>query len=184
MALRARRPSDSDLADLLATCRSEPLTYSPVGTSLVTKTPAGLHRRHWTSQLQDDAFDRAVDALVSWEMHRKAGLVIVADDPMAVGTNVAMAAPLPFGYVDATCRIVAVVDEPNRQGFAYGTLRVHPEIGEEAFLVVRDTTTRFEITAVSRSCHPLARLIPPLAHRLQDRAAHKYLTAMSRLTNR
>jgi uncharacterized protein (UPF0548 family) len=30
------------------------------------------------------------------------------------------------------------VDEPNRCGFAYGTLRGHPERGEESFVVERD----------------------------------------------
>jgi uncharacterized protein (UPF0548 family) len=117
-------------------------------------------------------------------MHRAAGLTVVTDGPMEAGTNVAMTAPLPLGYVDATCRIIARVDEPNRQGFAYGTLRVHPEIGEEAFLVARDTRTRFEITAVSRPGHPLARLVPSVANRLQDGAAHRYLTAMAALATR
>ena len=32
-------------------------------------------------------------------------------------------------------RVVYVVDEPARRGFAYGTLHGHPESGEEAFLV-------------------------------------------------
>ena len=33
--------------------------------------------------------------------------------------------------------VVAVVDEPDRQGFAYGTLTGHPLRGEEAFIVER-----------------------------------------------
>jgi hypothetical protein len=65
-------------------------------------------------------------------------LSVVADDPLVVGTNVAMSAPLPVGFVDVTCRVVAVIDEANRYGFAYGTLPVHPETGEEAFMIVRD----------------------------------------------
>ena len=70
-------------------------------------------------------------------MHRGAGLRVAADGPIAVGTNVAFSAPLPIGFVDGTCRIVLVVEEPNRYGFAYGTLSVHPERGEEAFIVSR-----------------------------------------------
>jgi uncharacterized protein (UPF0548 family) len=96
-----------------------------------------------------------------------------------------MGAPLPVGYIDVTCRIVAVVDEPDRQGFAYGTLPVHPEIGEEAFLIVRDDSgVRFDVEAISRPSHPLARLISPLMNRLQDRAVGKYLTAMTQLVTR
>lgn len=35
-------------------------------------------------------------------------------------------------------RVVYVIDEPDRKGFAYGTLPGHAEEGEEAFLVHRD----------------------------------------------
>lgn len=113
-------------------------------------------------------------------MHRGAGLVLAADGPIAVGTNVAFNAPLPIGFVDGTCRIVAVVDEPDRSGFAYGTLSVHPERGEEAFVVVRDETgaVRFDVEGVSRPAHPIARLLPPVGDRLQDRGVRRYLSAM------
>jgi len=127
-----------------------------------------------------DVFERAVEALRSWTVHRGAGLVLAADGPIAVGTNVAFNAPLPIGFVDGTCRIVAVVDEPDRSGFAYGTLSVHPERGEEAFVVVRDETgaVRFDVEGVSRPAHPIARLLPPVGDRLQDRGVRRYLSAM------
>jgi uncharacterized protein (UPF0548 family) len=117
-------------------------------------------------------------------MHRGAGLRIAADGPIAAGTNVAFNAPLPIGFVDGTCRIVFVVDEPNRYGFAYGTLSVHPERGEEAFVVSRheDGNVRLDIDGVSRPAHPLARLVPPLADYLQDRGVRRYLAAMRALT--
>jgi len=113
-------------------------------------------------------------------MHRGAGLRVAADGPIAVGTNVAFSAPLPIGFVVGTCRIVVVVDEPNRYGFAYGTLSVHPERGEEAFVVSRDDhgNVRLDIVGVSRPVQPLARLVPPFADHLQDRAVRRYLAAM------
>jgi hypothetical protein len=43
--------------------------------------------------------------------NRGAGLDVLPDGSLAVGTNVAMSAPLPVGFVEITCRIVAVVDE-------------------------------------------------------------------------
>ncbi len=117
-------------------------------------------------------------------MHRGAGLRVAADGPIAVGTNVAFSAPLPIGFVGGTCRIVVVVDEPNRYGFAYGTLSVHPERGEQAFIVSRDDAgnARLDIDSVSRSAHSLARLVAPLADTLQDRAVRRYLAAMRTLT--
>ena len=107
---------------------------------------------------------------------------IAADGPVAAGTNVAFSAPLPLGFVDGTCRIVAVVDEPDRFGFAYGTLSVHPERGEESFLVAREDhgAVRFDVEGVSRPVDPLARALPLVADRLQDRAVHRYLAAMRR----
>jgi uncharacterized protein (UPF0548 family) len=51
------------------------------------------------------------------------------------------------------CRIVYCSDEPNRFGFAYGTLLGHPERGEEAFHVVRgpDDSVTAHIVAFSRA---------------------------------
>jgi uncharacterized protein (UPF0548 family) len=117
-------------------------------------------------------------------MHRGAGLRVAADGPIVLGTNVAFSAPLPIGFIDGTCRIVLVVDEPNRYGFAYGTLPVHPERGEEAFVVSRheDGSVRLDIDGVSRPAQPLARLFPSLADYLQDRAVRRYLAAMRTLT--
>jgi uncharacterized protein (UPF0548 family) len=118
-------------------------------------------------------------------MHRGSGLAVAADGPIAVGTNVAISAPLPIGFVDATCRIVAVVDDPDRYGFAYGTLSVHPERGEEAFVVIRDAdgTAHFDVDAVSRPIQRFARLVPAVADRLQDTAVRRYLTAMEHLVS-
>ena len=116
-------------------------------------------------------------------MHRGAGLRVAADGPIAVGTNVAFSAPLPIGSVVGTCRIVVVIDESNRYGFAYGTLSVHPERGEEAFVVSRDDhgNVRLDIEGVSRPVQPLARLVPRFADRIQDRAVRRYLEAMRTL---
>lgn len=67
------------------------------------------------------------------------------------------------GLRHAAARIVYVVDEPNRYGFANGTLPHHPVAGEEAFLVEQDEggNVSFEIEVFSRPRHPLARLESP-----------------------
>jgi uncharacterized protein (UPF0548 family) len=141
-----------------------------------------MSRHRWTVALPDGTFDAGVEALRTWSVHRRAGLSVATDGPFAVGTNIAVSAPLPAAFVDATCRIVAVIDEPDRFGFAYGTLPVHPECGEEAFLVVAGQgAVRFEVQAVSKPRHPLARLVPPVATRLQDVAVRRYLAAMTAL---
>jgi uncharacterized protein (UPF0548 family) len=184
MSIRLWPARQRDLGVLLERARTDSLTYAPAGVSMGDIVPPGLKRRHWTTPLAgSNAFERAGEALRTWGMHRGAGLHVAADGPIAVGTNVAFSAPLPIGFVDGTCRIVVVVDEPDRYGFAYGTLSVHPERGEEAFVVSRDTNgnVRLDIDAVSRPAPMLARLFPPLGDHLQDRAVRRYLAAMRSL---
>lgn len=108
-----------------------------------------------------------------------------AGGPPTVGSVVAMAAPLPVGWVEVVCRVVDIVDEPDRFGFTYGTLSVHPEQGEESFTVVRssDASTDFHIVAVSRPRHVLARAVPPIARHLQRGATNRYLAAMRSATD-
>ncbi len=186
MNIRIHRASESDLAKVLQHARSDSLTYAPIGATLETANaptpaPPGLTRRHWSTQLHGtDAFERAVTALTTWVVHRGAGLELAADGTIAVGTNVAFSAPLPVGFIDATCRIVAVVGDAKRYGFAYGTLSIHPEQGEESFVVSKDGhgDVTFDIVGLSRPKQPLARLLPSIADRLQDRAVRRYLSAM------
>jgi uncharacterized protein (UPF0548 family) len=182
MGLRFRRPTGDELAAVLDRCRSDTLSYEPVGVATDrTTTPPGLHRHRWSTRLADaDAFATGADAIRVWAVHRGAGLAVAADGPIAPGTNVAMSAPLPLGHVIATCRIVAVIDEPDRYGFAYGTLTDHPERGEEAFTLTRDEdgVVHFDVDAISAPVDLLARLVPPVANLLQDRAARRYLSAM------
>ena len=185
MHVHLRRPSELDLDRLLARCAADELSYAPIGGSLDGTTPDGLTRHRWSTPLPAGAdFARAVDALTHWRVQEHAGLVVRSDGPMAVGTNVAMNARLPVaGYIDVTCRVVAVVDEPDRFGFAYGTLSVHPERGEESFVVTRDGDgLRFDVAAISRPANVLARLAGPVADRLQDSAAQRYLRAMELLS--
>src|ERR1700676_4891558 len=162
LSIRPWPARESDLGALLERGRTDSLTYAPAGVSMGDLAPSGLKRRHWTTPLVgSNAFVRAAEALRTWGMHRGAGLRVAADGPITIGTNVAFSAPLPIGFVDGTCRIVVVVDEPNRYGFAYGTLSVHPERGEEAFVVSKDDdgSVRLDIDGVSPPVQPPA---PPL----------------------
>ncbi len=181
MSIRLRRPSAAQLEELLERCRDDTLTYTPVGISLDDGVQTVLHRRAWELNLRtEDCYERGSAALQGWAVHRGSGLSVVADGPVAVGTNVAMTAPLPIGFADVTCRVVEVIDEPDRFGFAYGTLSVHPERGEESFMLRRelDGAVTFVVAAASQPSHPLARLAPPIANRLQDIACRRYLAAM------
>ncbi|MEO6570270.1 MAG: DUF1990 domain-containing protein [Ilumatobacteraceae bacterium] len=182
MPIHLVRPSTRSLRSLLEDARGQELTYSPIGISTASVPPPGYHHDRWSRRLAGDegVFERAADALRNWQVQRGAGLVVESVGPPTVGVDVVMAARLPVGYIDVVCRVVDVVDEPDRSGFTYGTLEVHPEQGEESFIVSRaeDGTVTFEVVASSRPRHMLARAAPPVARFLQAHAAGRYLSAM------
>ena len=77
-------------------------------------------------------------------------------------------------------RVVRVVDEPGRRGFAYGTLPGHPERGEESFVVqlADDGTVFFHLRAFSRPARWFTRLGDPVSRRAQTMIAERYLRSV------
>jgi uncharacterized protein (UPF0548 family) len=102
--------------------------------------------------------------------------------PIEPGTTVAVVSS-QFGFwALSASRIVYVIDESGRYGFAYGTLPTHAEIGEERFTVElnsSDESVWYDIFAFSRP-RPLVRLANPVARRLQKRFARDSMAAMRR----
>ena len=182
MSLRLARPSPQQLRSLALGGASDALTYGPVGISAMAEPPSGYRLDGWSRDLgnADGVFESARDALQNWRIHEGAGLIVEADGPPAVGGIVAMAAPLPVGFIEVVCRVVDVVDQPDRCGFVYGTLSNHPEQGEESFMASRSANgaLTFEIVAVSRPRQILARAFPAVARRLQTAATNRYFEAM------
>lgn len=182
--LSVRRPSRRRLSDVLARLRVAAVTYAEVGATRA-ELPGGYEHLRGRVRLGDGpaAFATAVTAVRTWELHRRAGLVVAASsesvEPDAVVALGVRAGPV---WVLAPCRVVWVTDEPGRWGFAYGTLPGHPERGEEAFVVVRDEDAAvwLELTAFSRPAWPLARVLAPVARRRQRRITGAYLHALDR----
>jgi uncharacterized protein (UPF0548 family) len=184
-----RRPSDAKLSQIVASVADAPFTYDDVGaTARPDELPQGYHHVHAARVVGegDEAFAVAVDGIRRWQLHRRQGYRVAPDDaPVDVGTVVAVDVPLVAVHVIATCRIVWVVDEPERFGFGYGTLPIHPESGEEAFVVERGHphgapgAVRLVVAAFSRPRRPLVRLAGPMARRQQTRATHGYLDALA-----
>ncbi len=120
--------------------------------------------------------------LTTWRMHELAGLEVTASSMEATPDAVVLLRIRkgPFA-ITAPCRVVYVVDEPHRQGFAYGTLPGHPESGEELFVVelADDGSVTAHITAFSAPATWLARLGGPVARRVQSRTTDAYLRALA-----
>jgi uncharacterized protein (UPF0548 family) len=177
-----RTPTADRLSRFLADQEAALLTYPDVGASFA-ELPDGYRHDHASIEVGtgDGAWPRAKEGIDQWRAAAAAGISI--EPPGAairVGTTVAMVTRVGPLTVLAACRIVAVIDEPDRYGFAYGTLPAHPEEGEERFLVTRgsDGTVRFEITAFSRPHDLLTKLGGPVARWVQQRATKRYLEGM------
>jgi uncharacterized protein (UPF0548 family) len=180
--IRLRRPDETWLRELAEQEQDEPFTYEGVGDTRTGVAPIGYRRGRWAVHLGtgDETFERAVTGLQQWLPQRGSGLAVGTDGPVDVGRVVALAAPTPVGHVIATCRVVYVEVDADTYAWAYGSLRIHPERGEERFAVVRrGDHVSFEIDVFSKLHDPLGRLVPPVARRLQARATRRYLHAMA-----
>jgi uncharacterized protein (UPF0548 family) len=155
-----------------------PLNYSQIGATAHPELPDGFHHIRRRERLDvATSFDDAAIALSNWAVHRSAGLRVQARGPAATpNTDVV----LGLGPIRAACRIVYVLNEPDRRGFAYGTLQGHPESGEEYFGVHResDGSTFAEIAAFSRPARWWSRFGAIAAGKVQQRITDRYLAAL------
>lgn len=161
-----------------------PLTYPEVGATKQGVLPPGYrHLRHRVA-LPAGSFTLAADAVLTWRMHRAAGVRVTTSAARAeVGARVVTSLGVGPIRVSAPNQVVWVVDDDQRAGFGYGSLPGHPASGEEAFLVERDDDGRvwFTVTAFSRPAGWLMRLAGPAAVAVQHAYAWRCGAALSKL---
>ena len=138
------------------------LTYAEVGATRNVPLPAGYDHLHYRTHIGTGVgvFSRAADAVLTFRMHRAAGLTVRADaERAAPGVRL----PIGLGRLGVPCEVVYAIEEPSRAGFGYGTLPGHVERGEEAFLVEHDAQDRvwFRMVAFSRPARWPASPRPP-----------------------
>ena len=163
--------------------RSLPLSYpSPGGAA--GPPPSGYETLNRSTTLTRGDFDDTARDLFAWRMHSRAGLQVHASAiPLREDTVVLMRWGRGALSLRIPCRVTAVVDEPRRRGFTYGTLPGHPEAGVEQFLLEQLDDGRIElvITAFSRPASTLARLGGPLSRAAQRFMTQRYLDALDLL---
>lgn len=145
--------------------------------------PSGFHRMRASTPLAGAASPAVVGAaLLGWDVHRGAGVRVVADGPARPGGTVVVGLGLGPLWALAPCRVVEVVDGPDAVGFAYATLPGHPATGVERFVVRRaDGGLSFDVEAVSRPALPAGRLLAPGAVVVQRLVTARYLAAARRV---
>ncbi len=180
--MRLFRPTDAELqafVDQQARCE---YTYTQIGASAEGAPPGfTLDFNRVLLGEGNEVFAAACSALSNWQMFPAAWTRIYPRNaPIAPGTVVALQIQVFGTWWLNSCRIVYVVDETHRFGFAYGTLPAHVECGEERFLIECDDQHRvwYSVRAFSRPRHPLVRLAYSLARRLQLRFVRDSQAAM------
>lgn len=165
------------------------LSYSAVGATqradLLLRPPAGFRPmvRRASIGVGPARWEFARREILRLGIQRRSGLrparipADAADSPVRAGDS----AVLRLAAFRIPVRVVAVIDEPDRCGFVYGTLPGHPECGEESFVVERSPRgdVDLEIRAFSRPAALVYRLGSPLLRLLQEVFTRRYLRALA-----
>jgi len=166
----------------LAALGAQSLTYAEVGAT-AGPLPGGYAHQQLAAPVGHgvEQFAAAAEFLLGWRMQERAGLrPLVSERQVQEGSTAVLRLGLGRLALRIPVRVVRLVDEPTRRGFAYGTLPGHPERGEESFLVelAPDGTVFFRLVAFSRAGRWYTALAGPVARRGQALATERYLDAV------
>lgn len=177
------KPDAELIETFLEKCRPLAFSYTQVG-STQNSPPGNFLIDHNRVRVGTgrNCFSSARQAVREWKMFDLGWVELYRQDtPIEVGQNVAvLVRHLGFWSLNAA-RIVYVIDEPDRFGFAYGTLVEHNESGEERFSVDIDPISNdvhYDLFAFSRPNIVLTRLGYPYARHLQKAFARDSKAAM------
>jgi uncharacterized protein (UPF0548 family) len=156
-----------------------PFTYREVGATR-GELPGGYHHVNASTRvgIGRDRFEAAAEKVMRWGMLRGAGARVTPSTEVAEVGSVVM---VGLGPVRAPCRVVYIIDEQNRRGFAYGTLSGHPERGEELFSVrydPADDAVYAEVIAFSRHGTWWSKAAGPLTSLIQRIMTRRYVAAV------
>lgn len=180
---RLIRPTPTEVAAHLAAQDGLVLTYPDVGATREDRAPAGFAHDHNRQRLGsgEATFARAKDAIRGWVMFPSPlAFIEPLPVPIEVGAQAGVLIhALGLWWLNAA-RIVYVIDEPRRFGFAYGTLPGHVESGEERFCVewLADDSVWYDLRAFSQPRYWPVRIGKPLARTLQRRFGRLSKAAM------
>jgi len=178
------RPTERQIDTFVQRQQRSTFSYAEVGASGDGSVPTGFTADHNRVRLGTGSADweRAKAAIRGWKMFDFSWLELCwPSTPIREGENVAIAVSHFLFWSLNASRIVYVIEEDRRFGFAYGTLREHGESGEERFLVewnAADDSVSYDLFAFSRPNALPAKLGRPLARNLQKRFARDSMKAM------
>lgn len=169
----------------------EDLNYDAAGATQVSEltwasAPPGYRRYEGSTLLGQgqQLWDDASAAVLTWGVKTRSGFSVEmgSNDELRVlpGQDRVLTARLGPCSLREPVRVVDVVDEPDRRGFAYGTRMGHPVSGEEAFIVHRasDGAVWFTLRSLTGAGRGGWRIAFPLALLAQHAYRARYRRAL------
>jgi uncharacterized protein (UPF0548 family) len=178
-----REPGTADVRDFLNPRTVAGYNYGePGATADRLRLPGyNIDRRRIELGQGAELFERARKALRDWRQFSMEWVHLCWPfKKIQAGVNVVVLAHCYWLWSMNVSRIIYVIDEPRRFGFAYGTVGDHIMRGEERFLLEwrHDDTVWYEISAFSRPRHWLLWAVYPLTRRTQARFSKDSCWAM------
>ena len=128
----------------------------------------------------DVVWERVIVDVLRWGVKTASGFTVSSTSSVRQGDRIDVTARLFGVSVVGPVEVVAVVDEPDRVGFAYRTLPGHPVCGEEAFVVSRNgEEVHLTVRSLTRAApqQPWRALFPVLLI-VQSVVRRRYLHAL------
>lgn len=173
-------PSERAIEAFRARQENAPFSYSEVGATRESPPP-GYHVDETETEVGRGArdFERARDGLRSFVHFTRRVRIVPPIPKLQVGAVVVLRTYSLGLHTVSACRVVYLIEEPRRFGYAYGTLE-HAVRGEEVFELRHDEddAVRLRLYAFSVPDHILVRLGAPLARRIQKLAGEGYGDAL------
>lgn len=169
------------------------MSYAAVGATqapdLLSYPPRGFRpvEQRYRIGHGDARFEHSCSMLLSWGVQEGSGMTVErvqppSPGPVAPGDTVVLRIPVGPLRFRAPCRVIYLVEEPGRRGFAYGTLKGHPESGEVCFAVEQadDGLVWLAIRSFSRASTWYYRLASPAMRWVQRRYTRRYVAVLMR----
>jgi uncharacterized protein (UPF0548 family) len=169
---------------------SSELNYQVVGSTRPSEEtwaqqPAGYRRYARTVCVGHgaDRWEAVAEAVLDWQVKTRSGFAVEATTGprrVQLGADYKLIAKIGPVTVCEPVRVVDVVDQPTRRGFAYGTLFGHPVSGEEAFIAHRSLDRRVWLTlrSLTRASRGAWGLAFPALLVAQRYYRHRYMAAL------
>ena len=188
MIAKINKPSDAYLNRYLEQQKTKAFSYRELGKSKEKSIKKYNNDYHFQVIGKGDiVWENAKALLRNWKQFPMGWTALYTKEKsIKTGDVVAVLFNLLGIWWINSARIVYVFDEPNRFGFAYGTLEGHVEKGEECFWLEKNDNQEiiYHIKAFSLPAHLLVWMAYPFSRMMQKKFVNDSMAQMKQLSNK